>query len=674
MSNPSLSTMFKGKVPNSINMFRRHKLQSQSKQEKLIDEQTSQQQQQQQSSQSYLQPQQQSQPHRRNSKESAKSRASSGSSQAGTVSVTSQGNTTNTLQRYNVELLHTGEKKEPAEVQQTYTNETINSDDCLSPLTSGPDNQGDGDNHSLALSETDTLCATRKQRLELQDVYIDNFSMYLPFVLRQLRLAEDQAQAEDRRRREARASTGRGGALVDHFDEDYDAENDTIADDDLSTIFNDSQSPEEHYEIDHQKVMDRKLSAYNYKRLVVFVGGMLKSDVFIFPTVASFKLFKQLRTNIKKERKSSVIIYDSNGDIKKVTSSNGINKNEYANPDGGNDEVIDERNHIIPISYKIKGQGLPILRMHLPYMSTFRKNTPYLIFKKFKEVPSAPNPGDPKQNDIDFETFDYCNVYLKYSLNYRRFILEFYPNTASCFKVVMFESTFKPFADFNYKGTRFRVIGTTISTGLVCEYNPHMRLLIIDDDEPSLCDGIVNKKPSSGFMKLKKSSNHEEYVEFDINDPATYVNPIPNAKFVDEDGFSNCCHHRATFIPNNLPPFGCYKDASLYKGQNSSLIPKKYYEIGKAEIYQDLQSLSPQSTTSSSPSHGNNESPVSEEFLNSTFSMDQDTLVLTVIMSTLREVNVKNANKSSGSPMTRASGGVLRNANFGLMTTGLSTF
>lgn len=703
--------MFKGKASHSISMFRRHKSQSQSNQEKPTGEKSGQQhlsnQQPQQQSQS------QSQPHRRNSKESTKSKASSGSGQSGTLSETPKGDATNTLRQYNVELLHAGDKKNPSHVHQTYTHESSDSDECLSPLTSGGANgQGDGDTHSIALSETDTLCATRKQRLELQDTYTDNFSMYLPFVLRQLRLAESREQAEDRRRREARASAGRGGrsdgsnALpVDHFDEDYDAENDTVADDDLSTIFNDSQSPEEQFDIDHRKIMDRNLSAYNHKRLVVFVGCTLKSDVLIFPTSESFKLFKQLRANIKKERKSSVIVYDAQGNIKKVTPSNGANKNEYTN-NGNNDEVIDDRNHIVPVSYKIKGQGLPALRMILPYMSTFRKNTPYLIFKKFKEVPSAPKPSDQKQNDIDFETFDYCYVYLKYSLNYRRFIFEFYPNSPSCFKLVMFESTFKPFADFNYKQTRFRVIGTTISTGLVCEYNPHMRLLIIDDDEPSLCDGIINKKPSSGFMKLKKkplSLEKEEYIEFDINKPSTYINPIPNSKFVDEDGFSNCCHHRATFIPNNLPPFGCYKDASLYKVDHASFIPRKHFEIGKGEIYQNLQSVaaaaaattttttissSSTTTTTTTPSAiatataspispqciAANEQSTTEEFLNSTLSMDQDTLVLSVVLSTLREVNVKNANKSSGSPMMRAGGGVLRNAHFGLMTTGMSSF
>ncbi|KAI5950594.1 hypothetical protein CANMA_005254 [Candida margitis] len=653
-------------------MFRRRKSQHQSKQEVPKEELSRLQQETTQAHQQ--QPQQQT--HRSNYEASTKSKLLSSSSQSTSSTATRRGSSNVSPREYNIELLHTGDKKEPAEIQHTYTsatNETNDSDDCLSPLTSGTDGREASDTQSMALSETDTLCAARKQRLELQDVYIDNFSMYLPFLVRQLRLAENRAQDEDRRRRQARARAGRGGPPLDHFDEDYDAENDTIADDDLSTIFNDSQSPEEQYEIDNQRIMHRKLSAYNYKRSVVFVGCSLKSGVFIFPTAASFKLFKQLRSNIKQERKSSMIVYDADGNIKKVTSSNGINRSEFTKPGEGNDEVVDDRNHIIPVSYKIKGQGLPLLKMHSPYMSTFRKNTPYLIFKKFKEVPSPPKPGDPKQNDVDFETFDYCYVYSKYSSNYRRFIFEFFPNTASCFKVVMFESSFKPFADFNYKGTRFRVIGTTISTGLVCEYNPHMRLLAIDDDQPSLCDGIVNKKSSSGFMKLKKSSNEgsSSHVEFNINDPTTFINPIPNSKFLNSDGFSDYCQ-RATFIPNNLPPFGCYKDVNLYKPENVSFIPKKYSEIGKSEIYQDLQSLS---LSSPAAATRNNEQQqyTSKELLNSTLSVDQDTLVITVLLSTLREVNVKNANKSTGNPTGRTGVGVMGSANFGFMTTGLST-
>ena len=31
--------------------------------------------------------------------------------------------------------------------------------------------------------------------------------------------------------------------------------------------------------------------------------------------------------------------------------------------------------------------------------------------------------------------------------------------------------------------------------GVIQNYNPHMRLLVIDDDKPSLVDNIINKTP-----------------------------------------------------------------------------------------------------------------------------------------------------------------------------------
>ena len=31
--------------------------------------------------------------------------------------------------------------------------------------------------------------------------------------------------------------------------------------------------------------------------------------------------------------------------------------------------------------------------------------------------------------------------------------------------------------------------------GVIQNYNPHMRLLVIDDDKPSLVDNIINKNP-----------------------------------------------------------------------------------------------------------------------------------------------------------------------------------
>ncbi|KAI5960066.1 uncharacterized protein KGF55_004789 [Candida pseudojiufengensis] len=520
---------------------------------------------------------------------------------------------------YSFQTLHHGEQDNESAIDDE--------DDVISPL-----NTTDADHQSVTLSEAPTLTVDRSQRMELQNTFIDNFTEYLPFVVRRMRAVEE------RRRQNQEHNENQ-----DHLN-DYDFDGD-----DMSTMYNEQHIPSEQYALDHIKIMERNISVYNFKRQLVIMNGMLKHNTYVFPSIDSYKLFKELRSGIKKERKNSVILYDSKGGIRKASSDASINKTEFQ-PHGK--DIIDNRNHIIPIDYKIKGQGLPLFKINIPYMSSFRKNSPYIIFKKFKEIPSPPT--STTEEDTEFETFNYCFVYSKFSSNYRRFIFEFNPGTSQVFKIILFQSNFKPFCDFIYKDTRFRILGTTVASGLICQYNPHMRLLIIDEGQPSFCDNIINKPPSS-FLKFgKKDDDESSNIKFNINDPSTFINPIPENSFIQEENTyqGNSSYN---YIPSDLPPFGCFKDASIIKNSNSSsFLPKKYNDAGRIDLYQDLT---------------NNNLDI-----NSTLSVDQDTLVLTVILSTMREINLRNAAKSSGNSMLNGPGssGPMRLGAFGLATTGLS--
>ena len=611
------------------------------------------------------------------------------------------------------------------------------SDDLLSPMTSAAfgssnnysnyDNDGVAldDQHSIALSESDTLIVTRNDRRELQPSYTDNFTLYYPYVIRRMLLAQigerhHQRNVEGESRSVSASGLGSGSRagpeeqhthrtftngeevseqdreVVEHEYYEYNA--DGVDDGDLSTIINDDQAPVEYTAIEGAKIMRKGLVDFDYKReLVIMTGMLLKHTTYIFPTVKSFELFKELRLKVKQERKNSIILYDpKNGGIRRASSSTSVDKikKEFAIPEGS-EEIVDERNHIVPMDYKIKGLGLPLFKMFVPYMSTFRRNSPFIIFKRYKEVPSSPvscsSSSGSSPDDTSFETYDFCYVQSRYFQNYRRFIYEFLPNTPDAFKVVSIQSNFCPFTDFVYKETRFRILGTTISTGLMCQYIPHMKLVVIDDDQDSLCDELYNKPPSSAtsFLHLKKDS-HAELPQFNFNDPSTFINPVPSKQ-------NKLAYRLSTsltpidlkhgLIPIELPPFGSFKDSSLYLPNTTFGIPKKYNDLGRVEVYQNLNATLPSSSSlnagpvtplvsssetdqgifpmTSASSHantaneanntngtisGNDNNPFRSEYakdVNSTLSVDMDTMVLTVILSTMREVNVRNAGKSS---------------------------
>lgn len=542
------------------------------------------------------------------------------------------------MQEYKGALSRLKDKKEHDETIQTVRSvDTYNGVDVgLLSSTSHASDQGDGDSSLFASLNTDSICATIVKRLELQNTFLDNFSRRSAFVVNQMKMAEDRERSLEQRRRGNQSSVGSLSSL----EEFNNTKDDTITVEEPGK-FNDSHNLEEQYVFDQKRIMNKELASFNYKRLLLSVDRTLKQDTLIFPSADSFELFKELREDPKKRKDLST----------------NINNNSLSN--GTTTEVSDDRTHIIPMSYKIEGQGLPLLRMQSPKLSSFRKDSPQLIFRKFKENPAPPQKTN---DDTDFETFDYCFVYLKSFSNYHRFIFEFLPHTSSCFKIVMFQASFKPFADFTYKGTRFRVIGTSASNGFHNRYNQQMKLLVIDDDKASLCDDIINEKPKSGkskFLRFRKSNQEgsSENVDFDINDATTYINPIPNnQKFVEV--LKLCCTNRLSFIPKNLLPFGSLKEGATSKSQ-LGLIPKKYNDLGSIELYQDLLSTSPspaQATTAAAPLYA--DYPVEESFLNSTLSVDVDTLVLAVMFNTLREVVVKNSGKNSKASLNGTKGGV----------------
>ena len=577
-------------------------------------------------------------------------------------------------------------------------------DQEMSPLTTTQSNQ------STALSEANTLFIDRHQRLELQDNYLDNFTMYLPFVIRQMRLIEERRYLESQEYRNENEQTSDNNDPLQQQQQQQQQQTsrhvvipDITGDDldDISTIFDEAHVPLETFAMNHYKILEKQLSSFDIKRLFIIVAGMLKHNTYIFPSAESFELFKQLRSSIKKHRKNLIMVYDNQGTIKRasLTSSTTNIKREDINQESEG-IIIDDRPHIIPLDQKLKGLGLPLFKIQTPYLSSFRKNTPCIIFKRYKEVPQpppAPPPASPasssltpslllasssstlslasslpgkikvkkspskssdeytsSKDDFEFETYNFCQVYSKYFQSYRRFIFEFTPLDQPSFKVIMFQSNLRPFADFLYKKTRFRVIGPAMLLGVIQNYNPHMRLLVIDDDKPSLVDNIINKKPHSGsntsiatvatnsitgaaaaaagglFHKRKSNDKKSKtYVEFNYDDPTTFINPIPNNTFADEDNNANIGQaiNTSLYISNDLPPFGCFKDSMLYR-TNSSLLPKKYTEEGKIQMYQDKLFLI-------------------DKDENSTLSIDIDSMVLVCIMATLRDISIKNAGRTN---------------------------
>ncbi|EGW32733.1 uncharacterized protein SPAPADRAFT_49687 [Spathaspora passalidarum NRRL Y-27907] len=511
--------------------------------------------------------------------------------------------------QFKYEVLHSADCAVDSEGEHQDNHETTPSTSRHQQNNGTPTNEGD--NQSVALSEADTLMVETGHRLELQETYTDNFTLYLPYLLRQMRIMEQQRM--DRLEEILHPAPIESGTFQEY-------------DDDLSTIVSESIAGEAG---PAARILNKSLSKFNLKRSFVFAEVMLGSNTFIFPSQKSFQLFKRLRHEVKRERKHSIILYDSKGTIKRISN---VKREEVDILE----DIIDDRPHIIPLDYKIKGLGLPLLRMQTPVMSAFRKSSPYAIFRRFREIPLPPDPKSTsdKHDDFEFESYVMCKVYSKFFPNFRRLIFEFNIPDVPPFNILMFHSSLRPFADFNYKSTRFRIIGATPTSGLLSSYNPHIRLLVLDDDQESLCDKVINRKQgfelSHIIKKRDTTSSSASSLSFDESIPLSYINPFPVNDLAHEDITDVITQQRRTrYISNNLPPFGECKDSILYKMDEPSLLPKKYSETARLDVYQDNSNLN--------------------QDIDSTLSVDVDSLVMACILATIRDISIRNAGKIGNS-------------------------
>lgn len=423
----------------------------------------------------------------------------------------------------------------------------------------------------VALSDSDTLHIDRQSRMELQHTYQENFTQYLPYLIHRQRLLRDAP------------------------DEPEPTPDDTFHDDQL-TIFNEAGSGPA--TLTRSLIMDRSTNKYDLKRDFVVVNELIKNTTHVFVDAESFALFKFLRA--RRKHRNLVILYDQQGNIKRL-----LNAREVRQSIG--DNVVDHRNHIIPLENKLLGKGLPLFKVVVPYMLTFRKSVPFMLFKRYREIPAKPVASD-ADSDL-YESYNFCSVYVKLFQYVRRYTFNFTPENASPFKVVAFQHSFRAFTDFEYRNTRFRVLGTAIMGAYLMTYNPYLKLAIVDQDAPALTDNLVEK----GNVKLAG----------ELQNPRPYpTNPL----LAESDFGVTSPRHNKAYIPKELPPFGGFTDAMTYV-KSTSIIPKKYSEAGKITLYQDA------SNTTEDPS--------------STLSVDLDSLVLTCVMMVMRENNLRSTAKNN---------------------------
>lgn len=511
-------------------------------------------------------------------------------------------------QRRSVPALYTDTRNEEKESPDLDTNDHYD----------GPSAGNQSDVASVALSETDTLFHDKKKRTELQDSYDDNFNLYLPYVVRQMRLRTKQ--------REERAQQSEGPKS------DYESD----ADDDLSTIFD--EFPQAEAPLPRPgvaKILEKPTSVFNLKRSYILSSEFIKNSTYIFISNESYQLFRELKSN---KKRNHFMVYNPDGSLKLYEEAKPDHYNIPAHPL----QFVDTRSHIIPLDYKIKGKGLPLFKMQVPYMSSFRKNAPYIVFKKYRETPlpiSVDTAG--KALDDEYESYTFCTVHTKHFNKVRRFIFTFHhPELEKDFQVVMFLNNIRPYTDFNYKNTRFRVIGTPVATIYESTHKFQFRLLIVDEGTPSLCDNIIDRKQSLfELLKIIKRRGSDA-VEDKQKEDDTNLNPYPepsNPLMLDDPFLSNALFRNLNYISDILPPFANYMAREIY-APTTNVLPKKFTEVGKIELYQDNQQQIP-------------------EDLDSTKSVDIDSMVLTCIMSTLHEISIRSANKvnSSSSPLIHRS-------------------
>lgn len=472
---------------------------------------------------------------------------------------------------------------------------------------------------SIPLSESNTLLEDKAHRLELQETFNENFDNYLPFVLRRMRI---QAYNEE---------TPLPDSVVDLENDDQP----TILDEPIGDPATATQ------------ILGQSTSNFNLKRKYIIASELIKGSNYVFPSEKSFELFKERRSNTKKHRKSSVTIYDESGNVKVLKNSRKMSLPLS--------EIVDPRNHLIPLTDKIKGLGLPIFKISAPYISNFKSNSPFVVFHRYREHPTPPSFTQTGELiDEPFETYQFCSVYVKKFPEVKRLTFNFTPNDGDeqqSLKLVVFQHCYLPFADFVYKGTRFRIVGTPIISPYALTYNPSLKLLIVDQDKPSLCDDVINRKPGFDLSSILKKNKTEPADEVDYSkvDPSEYPNPHPNpynplmrdSFGVLYSGFGYVI--TKDYIPDNLPPFGGFKDSIIYK-EKLNVIPKRYTEVGMVELYQDNRS---------SAIYPDN---INDRFdSNSTKSIDIDNLVLTCVLLTMREASIRATARPSTSSIAISS-------------------
>lgn len=495
-------------------------------------------------------------------------------------------------------------------------NMTYNGDNMDSDVTSL---------RSVALLESETLALSEPQNFELQSAYQDNYTAYLPYLLRRLRLENQRTALLESRNgavdpRQPVASLRRltnGGALGAIADDDDDR---TVA----------------LCETGNLVIMGRPMNTYNRKQSLVVVSEMLKNSTYVFPCQESYALFKELRLGrhrLREKRRNSVIVYDNNSNISRVTGAS-----PDALPPGDPHNVVDRRHHLIPLEYKIKGAGLPLFKVSVPYMSSIRRKTPFMVFRKFREVPEKPA-ANPADDDEHFETYDFCHVHTKIYQPYKRYTFHFSPAGGPNFTVFAFQNNFRPFTDFTYKHTRFRVWGTPLGVAYIVAYNPELKLFILDDLQPSLSDDLVEKESRHElFSRVRNQSTSSNNVSLSPADEygASFTNPVPRSNNpIVLDIESNSRTYGQAFIPNESPPFARFVDSFVYQ-KSGLLLPKRYSEVGKVEVYQDPDGMRPVDP-------------------HSTYAVELDLAVLTTILLTLREANVRMAKRQHTTLTSRMS-------------------
>lgn len=466
---------------------------------------------------------------------------------------------------------------------------------------------------SVALSESDTLALAEPRHFELQHAYQDNYTAYLPFLLRRLRVEQGLAASNDIAVVNAEVSEDSEELKNDDLDEEK-----TVA----------SEVEDVSY------IMGRPMTTYNAKRSLVVVSEFIKGVTYVFPCAESYDLFKELKLGKQKlRRKNSVIVYDNNHNISRVTGANP----ESLPVDGSSDTVVDRRQHIVPVENKIKGAGLPLFKITVPYMSTFRRKAPFMVFRKYKEIPEKPELGPGAESDDSFETYSYCHIHTKMVQSCKRYAFLFTPEGCEPFTVFAFQNNNRPFTDFNYKDTRFRVLGTLLLLAYAAAYNPELKLFILDEGQALLADDTVEKESRPdiftrvrlGSLSHSTSRNGAEILvppEFPSQRTSLPVNPVPrsdNPIILDNESHSRASGQ--TFIPNNSPPFSRFVDSLVYQ-KSALFLPKRYSEEGKVEVYQDPDLLGLVDPLT-------------------TYAVDTDSLVITTILLALREANIRMAKR-----------------------------